>query len=144
MTDEIDTSAPERIWARLSPDWHDGETGEDFVGGMFDAGHFRDGVDYVRADLYDAERDRAEKAEAERDDAIDTLKAWFDRRKLAHEDIDETVLNAARGYLRTSRSGGMPQHESDMIEGVIADMARQSVFADLFARAALRKEEDDT
>ena len=74
----------------------------------------------------------------ERDNAIDTLNAWFDRRKLAHEVIDETVLNAARGYLRTSRSGGMDKETSDMIEGVIEDMARLSVFADLFARAALR------
>lgn len=78
-------------------------------------------------------------AEAERDNAIDTLNAWFDRRGLAHEAIDETVLNAARGYLRTSRSGGMDKEQSDMIEGVIADMARLSVFADLFARAALNK-----
>ena len=74
----------------------------------------------------------------DRDDAIDTLNAWFDRRKLAHEAIDETVLNAARGYLRTSRSGGMDKETSDMIEGVIEDMAQLAVFADLFARAALR------
>ena len=73
----------------------------------------------------------------DRDDAIDTLDAWFDRRNLAHDAIDEAVLNAARGYLRTSRSGGMGQETSDMIEGVISDMARLSVFADLFARTAL-------
>jgi len=77
------------------------------------------------------------RAEDERDAAIDTLNAWFDTRKLAHEAIDNTVLDAARGYLRRSRSGGMDQETSDMIEGVITDMARLSVFADLFARAAL-------
>ena len=88
-----------------------------------------------------AERDALKAALAEavgaREDAIDTLNAWFDRRKLAHEAIDESVLNAARGYLRTSRSGGMDKETSDMIEGVIEDMARLSVFADLFARADL-------
>ena len=96
----------------------------------------------ARAEAAEAERDalKAELAEAvvARDDAIDTLSAWFDRRELAHDAIDETVLNAARGYLRTSRSGGMDQETSDVIEGVIEDMARLSVFADLFARAALR------
>ena len=83
-------------------------------------------------------RQRGGSHDAARDDAIDTLNAWFDRRKLAHEAIDEAVLNAARGYLRTSRSGGMDNETSDMIEGVIEDMARLAVFADLFARAALR------
>ena len=88
-----------------------------------------------------AERDAALEA---RDDAIDTLNAWFDRRKLAHDAIDETVLSAARGYLRTSRSGGMEQETSDMIEGVIEDMARLSVFADLFARAFLARHQKET
>lgn len=85
---------------------------------------------------------RAEKAEAERDAAIklskcaqDTLDAWFDRRKLAHDAIDSAVIDAVAGYLRTSRVGGMPQDESDLILGVIQDMARLSLFADLFARA---------
>ena len=105
-------------------------------------------TEYVRADLCDPRQDervRALKAENARlrdarDDAIDTLNAWFDRRKLAHEAIDETVLNAARGYLRTSRSGGMDKETSDKIESVIEDMANLSVFADLFARAALDKD----
>ena len=83
-------------------------------------------------------------AEAERDDAIDTLNAWFDRRELAHDAIDETVLNAARGYLRTSRSGGLDQETSAVIEGVIEDMARLSVFADLFARAFLARHQKGT
>lgn len=84
---------------------------------------------------YRAMRTRAEVAEEDALCAKDTLKAWFDRRALAHEAVDEAVLSAARAYLRTSRSGGMDKATSDMIEGVIADMARLSVFADLFARA---------
>ena len=70
-------------------------------------------------------------------DAISTLDAWFDRRKLAHNAVDQAVVDAASGYLRTSRVGGMPQEESDLILGVIQDMARLSVFADLFARTTL-------
>ena len=99
----------------------------------------------LEADLCTPTDERVKALEAEnarlrdaRDDAIDTLNAWFDRRKLSHDAVDEAVLNAARGYLRTSRSGGMEQSDSDMVEGVIEDMARLSVFADLFARAALR------
>ena len=76
----------------------------------------------------------------ERDNAISTLDAWFDRRKLGHDAIDKAVVDAASGYLRTSRVGGMPQKESDLILGVIQDMARLSLFADLFARAALTTE----
>ena len=108
---------------------------------------FKDGYEQARADLCDLmQDDRVRALEAEnarlrdaRDDAIDTLNAWFDRRKLSHDAIDEAVLNAARGYLRMSRSGGMEQSDSYMVEGVIEDMAHLSVFADLFARAALRE-----
>ena len=103
------------------------------------AGDKIDAVSELRQVKADRDALKAELAEAvvARDHAIDTLNAWFDRRKLAHNAIDETVLNAARGYLRTSRSGGMDQETSDVIEGVIEDMARLSVFADLFARADL-------
>lgn len=80
-----------------------------------------------------AERDAAVEAKL---DAISTLDAWFDRRKLGHEAVDQAVVDAASGYLRTSRVGGMPQEESDLILGVIQDMARLGLFADLFARAA--------
>lgn len=48
------TEAPKQIWARVRHDWHDGETGEHFVGGQFDAGQFKDGTQYVRADTHDA------------------------------------------------------------------------------------------
>ena len=84
------------------------------------------------------------KAEAERDaaveaklDAVSSLDAWFNRRELGHEAVDQAIVDAASGYLRTSRVGGMPQEESDLILGVIQDMARLGLFADLFARAHL-------
>ena len=50
------TDAPERIWAKVEKDWHDGETGEDFIGGTFDAGYHKDGEPYIRADLAPAWR----------------------------------------------------------------------------------------
>lgn len=86
--------------------------------------------------------DRIEQLEWERDCAYSTLDAWFNRRKLAHEEIDQAVVDAASGYLRTARVGGMPKGKSDLILSVIQDMARLSIFADLFARASLVELED--
>lgn len=104
----------------------------------------REGDHFERVMSAEEAADRIEELEAklaqaveENLDAISTLDAWFDRRKLAHDAIDQAVIAAASGYLRTSRVGGMPQKESDLILGVIQDMARLSVFADLFARATL-------
>jgi len=76
-------------------------------------------------------------AEDETREMLHTLDAWFDRRELAHAAIDQADVDAASGYLRPSRSGGMPSEESDLVLGVIQDMARLSVFADLFARTTL-------
>lgn len=81
-------------------------------------------------DLYD----EVKRLRAERDDAISTLDAWFDRRKLGHDAVDQAVLDCAKGYLRTCRVGGMPQEASDAVLAVIGDMARLAVFADLFIR----------
>ena len=95
-----------------------------------------DRIEELEAKLSESEA-LLEKAEVEKLDAIDTLDAWFDRRKLAHDAIDQAVVDAASGYLRTSRVGGMSQKKSDLVLGVIQDMARLSVFADLFARTTL-------
>lgn len=78
----------------------------------------------------------ADAVEAEKD-ATSVLDAWFDRRKLGHEAVDQAVIDAASGYLRTSRSGGMETSESDLILAVIEDMTRLGLFADLFARATI-------
>ena len=93
---------------------------------------------------------RIEALIAERDEALwqaecakNTLSAWFDRRELGHEAVDQAVVDAASGYLRTSRAGGMPRKQSDLIIGVIQDMARLGLFADLFARAALKGESNE-
>lgn len=92
------------------------------------------------------ERDEAVDAKL---DALSTLDAWFDRRKLGNEAVNQAVIDAASGYLRTSRVGGMPQVESDLILGVMQDMSRLGLFADIFARAmndlvtTLLKERDE-
>jgi len=92
-----------------------------------------DYIDRLKARIAELEEEVAEERS--------TLNAWFDRRKLAHDAIDKEVLDAAKGYLRTCRSGGMSREESDLIAGVIEHMARLSLFADLFARAALKGEQ---
>tara|TARA_R110000796_G_scaffold3212_3_gene12283 strand:+ start:2810 stop:3139 length:330 start_codon:yes stop_codon:yes gene_type:complete len=79
----------------------------------------------------------AEAREAELN-ALSTLDAWFDRRKLGHEAIDDAVIGCVRGYLRVSNIGGMSSEEADSVEAVIEDMCRLGTFADLFARAALK------
>ena len=108
--------------------------------------------DYALCDVCGGMADRIEELEAKLEKAveeklcaIDTLNAWFDRRKLGHEAVDQAIVEAASGYLRTSRVGGMSQEESDLVLGVIQDMARLGVFADLFARTTLAelKGQDD-
>lgn len=109
-------------------------------------------LDYERCAKKDAElaadweaaADRIEELVKERDEALrhaqyheETLDAWFDRRELGHAAVDQAVVDAASGYLRTARAGGMTKKQSDMILGVIQDMARLGLFADLFARATL-------
>jgi len=83
-----------------------------------------------------------ERLREEAKDAKDTLKAWFDRRKLTREAVDQAVIDAASGYLRTSRIGGMSQEESDLVLGVIEAMTSLGLFANLFARAALKEGDD--
>lgn len=70
--------------------------------------------------------------EAERDCAVDTLKAWFDTKSLSEKEVDPKIIDAAAGYLRTSRVGGMSNEESDLVSGVIEDMAFRGVFSTIF------------
>ena len=88
----------------------------------------KDAEKYIRADIHEAKiKDLQEE--------VRDLGTWFDRRKLAHKAIDEEVINAAKGYLRVCRSGGMDPDESSLVLSVIEEMARLSVFADMFSRA---------
>jgi vacuolar-type H+-ATPase subunit I/STV1 len=102
-------------------------------------------ADRIQAQAAEIERlrDDLKKEIEEKLDAISTLDAWFDRRKLAHDSLDQAVVDAASGYLRTSRCGGMKQKDSDLVLAVIQNMARLSVFADLFARSTLAELKGD-
>src|SRR3546814_16834823 len=84
----------------------------------------------------DAAEKRAATAEEQVRDAQAELDFWFDRRKLAHDQVDAGVMDAVQGYLRTSRAGGMSSEDSDLVERIFSDMTRLSLFADLFARAS--------
>jgi len=68
MTDDTDTSAPERIWLQTGGNYaesHEAAIGTD-TGVTWAANKVEDDDQaYVRADLYEALRERAEKAEAE-------------------------------------------------------------------------------
>ena len=128
------TDAPERIHLD-----GDSEAGEGMFPRCFENPKYcsEPAIEYIRADLVEELQTENQRLREEKEAAEDTLTAWFDRRKLAHEAIDQAVIDAVGRYLRTSRVGGMPQTESDLVLEVISDMARLSLFADLFVRAAL-------
>ncbi len=70
-------------------------------------------------------------------DSRHTLTAWFDTQELARDAIDPTVLDAAKGFLRTCRVGGMDPDESDLVITYIEMMSQQNLFADLFLRTRI-------
>lgn len=70
-------------------------------------------------------------------DMEDCFKNWFDTKKLAEAHIDPKIVDAAEGYLRVSRVGGMNQDESDLVIGVIHDMAFRGVFSSIFTQFTL-------
>ncbi len=115
-------NAPERVF--MDPDMKFPEWYKQYI---YD-------VEYIRADIHAA---RVKELEEQVKDERMCLKAWFDTRKLAHDAVDGAVLDAAKGYLRRSRAGGMCSQKSDIIAAVIEDMARLSVFADLFDRTKM-------
>jgi hypothetical protein len=90
-----------------------------------------------QASLIEQQAARIKELKEELEDQTSIFYAWFDTQELAHEAIDKAVLDAAKGYLRTCRVGGMCEWESGCIEAVFADMANLSVFANLFARTKM-------
>ena len=76
--------------------------------------------------MTELEQLRAENArlKAERDDAVSTVKAWFEVKSMAQEQMETEFVDGVKGYLRRSRSGGMPQKQSDLVEAVLEDFAR--------------------
>lgn len=61
--------------------------------------------------------------------AAETLEAWFDLRKLAREKLNETVVNAFKGHLRVSRSGGASTRETDIALAYFATFVERDDFA---------------
>lgn len=89
-------------------------------------------------------REEIARLRSEKADAVATLTAWFDIQSLAAAQITPEFVKAVRGYLRTSRNGGMPKKQSDMIENVLEDFARlylvQSLWPVLIRLAAEHKD----
>lgn len=90
----------------------------------------------LMAKATEAAEAKAAAAESERDDAKDTLDAWFERSALVGEATGKAIHDSVAGYLRTSRVGGMSRKDSDMVQGVVDDMCRQGRFSDVLMRAA--------
>lgn len=83
-----------------------------------------DEINELRGEVARLKADNARLAD-ECEGAQQSLKAWFDTSKKAEEELTPILLDAIRGYLRTSRAGGMPKELSDAVEGVLADFCEQ-------------------
>ena len=57
-------------------------------------------------------------------DLEDTIRNWFDLKKRGREELVPIFNDAVAGYLRRSRSGGMPSKLSNQVEAVTQDFAR--------------------
>lgn len=54
----------------------------------------------------------------------ETIRSWFELKKLGREELVPAFNDAIAGYLRTSRVGGMPAKLSDQVEAVTENFAR--------------------
>lgn len=57
--------------------------------------------------------------------AQSTLTSWFEIKGLAQKELVPEFIDMVKGYLRTSRNGGMPQEQSDIVENVLEDFAEK-------------------
>lgn len=87
-------------------------------------------VSHVKKQVTDA----INELDKECDGAIASIDALFDQRKLAKEQVDNAVKDMVSGYLRTSKNGGMPTNDANMVDAVIDNMISLGMFADLFVR----------
>lgn len=53
-----------------------------------------------------------------------TVNAWWDIRSQNESQVQTLVMDAFAGYLRTSRNGGMPVEDSDMVLAVVEEASR--------------------
>lgn len=82
-------------------------------------------------------------AEKSAEDAKACLNSWFDTKKLAREQVDPKVVEAASDYLRVSCIGGMETHKSNLVLDVIRDMAFRGVFSSIYTQFALAELKGD-
>ena len=78
-------------------------------------------------------------------DTESTLKAWFEVKSMAREQMEPEFVSCVQGYLRRSRSGGMSKEQSDLVEAVLEDFARLYVvdtFWPMLLRIAEEKREE--
>jgi hypothetical protein len=54
----------------------------------------------------------------------ETIRAWFEVKGLAQSQLEPQFMKAVRGYLRTSRNGGMPQKQSNIVDANMENFAR--------------------
>lgn len=69
-------------------------------------------------------RARCQQAKEDCDNTKDMMTAWFDQRRLDEAELTPLFLDAAGGYLRRCRSGGMPRKQSDRVEAAFREFAR--------------------
>lgn len=81
-----------------------------------------------RIKALEAERDAAKEEAA---DARSTLSAWFDLATKTEEAVTPILLDGLKGYLRTSKSGGMPADRADAAYDVLEDFCRLYVGREL-------------
>ena len=72
-----------------------------------------------------------EELRAERDDARSTLAAWFDVATKTVEQVTPILIAGLRGYLRTSKVGGMSDELANAVEAVLEDYCRLYVGREL-------------
>lgn len=56
-------------------------------------------------------------------------KAWWDIKAQNEAELKTVIVDAVKGYLRTSRNGGMPKRQSDIVENVLEEVAGDMMFA---------------
>ena len=136
---EIDTSAPERIWLQTGGDYaeaHEAAIGTETGVTWCDTPQDERDQGYVRDDLYDAMRERAEKAEAEVErlrEALEKIERWS--KAYPNDLFPEPDFKRAHALLS---AGGM---SLDLISASAIRHAAKGAFG--IARAALRNEGGD-
>lgn len=101
-------------------------------------------ADDINSRISKLEEDINEKDQAYKD-MESTLNAWFDTEKNTEDRLNPLLLSAAKRYLRTCASGGMPQKLIDDTLPIIESMIAAGVFSESVTQyiMSLRADGDD-